>query len=249
MATVSCIIPAYNEAVRIGDVLAVTCAHPLIDEVIAVDDGSTDHTTQIIARFKSARLISQKRNIGKSGAICAGIRASASDFLLFLDADLVGLTRKDVTALLRPVLQGKADASISLRRDALLPWRTIGLDYLSGERVLRRDALMGHLDAIAQLPGFGLETYLNELLIRRQARIEVVWWEGVGHMYKTQKYGIWKGIAGEARMLMNIAETISLAGTAHQIAAMRQLRARGDMARKPASASQAVTSFLRKRYR
>ena len=224
MTTVSCIIPAYNEACRIGDVLAVTTTHPLIDEVIAVDDGSTDHTASVIARFESASLVALEQNTGKSGAICAGIRRSTGDFLLFLDADLIGLTADDVTGLLMPVLNDCADASISLRRDALLPWRTIGLDYLSGERALRRDVLAEHLDIIAHLPGFGLETYLNDLLVRRRARIRIVSWVGVGHVYKARKHGLWNGITGEARMLINIAETTSLAGTAHQIVALRKLR-------------------------
>jgi len=225
MASVSCIIPAYNEAERIGTVLTVVTAHPLVNEIIAVDDGSTDDTAQTIEHFNGVRLIAQPQNIGKSGAICAGIRASTCEFLLFLDADLTGLTGQDVTALLLPVLSGMADATISLRKDAFLPWRTIGLDYLSGERVLRRDALAGHLDVIERLPGFGLESYLNELLIRRRTRIEVVRWKGVGHMLKTRKYGVWNGIAGETRMVMNIIETMSLAGTAHQISAMRRLQA------------------------
>jgi hypothetical protein len=225
MASVSCIIPAYNEAERIGEVLAVATAHPLINEIFAVDDGSTDNTAQTIAQFSNARLITLPQNIGKSGAICAGIRASTSEILLFLDADLIGLTMQDVTALLMPVFDGSADATISLRKDALLPWRTIGLDYLSGERVLRREVLAGHLDAIEQLPGFGLESYLNELLIQRRARIEVVRWEGVGHVLKTRKYGVWNGIAGETRMVMNVIETMSLTGTAHQISAMRRLQA------------------------
>lgn len=225
MANVSCIIPAYNEALRIGKVLTVATTHPLLHEIIAVDDGSTDNTAQIIAHFEGARLISQPQNIGKSGAICAGIRASTGEILLFLDADLIGLTERDVTALLLPVLNGTADATISLRKDAFLPWRTIGLDYLSGERALRRDLLAGHLDTIEQLPRFGLESYLNELLIRRRARIEVVRWQGVGHMLKARKYGLWNGIAGETRMVMNIIETTSLTGTAHQISAMRRLQA------------------------
>ena len=225
MMRVSCIVPAYNEALSIGNVLAVATSHPLISEVIAVDDGSTDHTAQVIARSKAVRLLALKSNHGKSQAICAGIRASKSPFLLFLDADLVGLKRDDVTALLRPVLTGAVEATISLRRDALLPWRTIGMDYLSGERVLHRDVVASHLDAIARLPGFGLETFLNDLLIRRRARIEIVPWDGVGHRYKTQKYGVWRGIRAEARMLLNIAETVSPARTAHQIAAMQRLRA------------------------
>jgi len=225
MASVSCIIPAYNEAQRIGKVLTVVTTHPLVNEIIAVDDGSTDNTAQAIKHFDSVHLITQPQNIGKSGAICAGIRASTCEFLLFLDADLIGLAKEDVTALLLPVLNGIADATISLRKDAFLPWRTIGLDYLSGERVLRRDALAGHLDVIERLPGFGLESYLNELLIQSRARIGVVRWQGVGHMLKTRKYGVWNGIAGETRMVMNIIETTSLAGTAHQISAMWRLQA------------------------
>lgn len=56
MMRVSCIVPAYNEAQRIGNVLAVATSHPLISDVIAVNDGSTDHTAQIVARFKAVRL-------------------------------------------------------------------------------------------------------------------------------------------------------------------------------------------------
>lgn len=224
MKTVSCIIPAYNEADRIGDVLAVATVHPLINEVIAVDDGSTDRTMEVIAKFENAHPIVLKHNTGKSGAICAGIRRSTGTVLLFLDADLVGLAANDLTELLRPVLQERAEASISLRRDALLPWRTIGLDYLSGERVVHREVLAGHLDTIARLPGFGLETYLNDLLIQRSARIKVVRWPSVGHVYKTRKHGLKSGIHAEARMLMNIVETTSLVGSAHQISALRSLR-------------------------
>jgi glycosyltransferase involved in cell wall biosynthesis len=205
-------------------VLKAVVDHPLVNEIIVVDDGSTDQTQTVAKQFRNVRVLVQTTNGGKSGAICAGIRASASDLLLFLDADLVGLTAEDVTALLQPVLQGNADASISLRKDALLPWQFLGLDYLSGERVLCRDLLAGHLEEIAHLPGFGLESYINKVLINRDSRIKIVCWKQVGHTYKARKYGIWKGIAGEARMLMNIVETISLSGTANQILLMLRQR-------------------------
>ena len=42
--TLTCVIPAYNEQARIGAVLAAVLDHPLIDDVLVVDDGSTDST-------------------------------------------------------------------------------------------------------------------------------------------------------------------------------------------------------------
>jgi glycosyltransferase involved in cell wall biosynthesis len=61
---VSCIICAFNEAPRIGAVLAVATVHPLLAEVIVVDDGSTDGTADIVRRFPSVRLITCPVNLG-----------------------------------------------------------------------------------------------------------------------------------------------------------------------------------------
>ena len=52
-----------------------------------------------------------------------GLAATRSDYILFLDADLLGLTAADVTALLQPVLQGRADTAISLRGNAPRVWQ------------------------------------------------------------------------------------------------------------------------------
>lgn len=224
MESVSCIIPAYNEGTRIASVLSAVVGHPLLEEIIVVDDGSTDETQAVANRFSNVRVLVQTTNAGKSAAICAGVLESTGQLLLFLDADLVGLTPSDISELISPILQGEADATISLRSDALLPWRAIGMDYLSGERVLRRDFLAEHLDVIAHLPGFGLESYINQMLIEHNSRVKIVRWAKVGHTYKARKHGIWKGIAGEARMLMNIVETTSVAENAHQIVEMRRHR-------------------------
>lgn len=61
--TVTCLIPAWNEAVRIPAVLASVMGHPLIDQVLVVDDGSTDGTGAV-AQAAGAEVILQSPNAG-----------------------------------------------------------------------------------------------------------------------------------------------------------------------------------------
>ena len=224
MVALSCIIPAYNEADRIGAVLEIVSRHPLINEIIVVDDGSADDTSRIAREFISIQVITKSVNQGKSKAVCDGIRASHGSVLLLLDADLVGLSAEQLTELITPVIEDRADFSISLRGNALAPWRWLGLDYVSGERVLNRDIFVEKLDELDALPAFGLEVYINKLLTMRRSRIKVVRWDNVQSPYKIRKYGFWTGAAAEVRMLLNIAQTITLTESAFQINAM--LRAR-----------------------
>ena len=121
MVALSCIIPAYNEAERIGAVLEVVTKHPLIDEIIVVDDGSVDSTARAAMVFNSVQVIIKPVNQGKSCAVCDGIRASHGSILLLLDADLVGISSDQLTNLIAPVMEGKADFSTSLRGNALPP--------------------------------------------------------------------------------------------------------------------------------
>src|SRR3989338_9641304 len=96
---ISCIIPAYNEGVRIKNVLRAVYKHPLIDEVIVVDDGSKDNTKDIVKEFEGIKLIIQE-NKGKSQAVAAGVSQAEGDLLFFLDADLIGLTPKNISGLI-----------------------------------------------------------------------------------------------------------------------------------------------------
>jgi hypothetical protein len=86
-AAVSIVIPCYNQARFLGDAiesaLGQTCP-PL--EVIVVDDGSTDDTESIVARYRGPKYLRQ-RNAGAPSARNRGFRESRGDFLLFLDAD------------------------------------------------------------------------------------------------------------------------------------------------------------------
>lgn len=227
---VSCVVPAFNEAARIGRVLAAVAGHPLVDEVIVVDDGSTDATADTVADaardLPGLRLVRLGRNGGKTGALRAGLLLARAPTVLLLDADLVGLRPVDVTALLRPVLDGTADVAISLRGNAPWPWRLIGLDYISGERVLPMDLLRPHLGALVDLRPFGFEVWLNRLCIERRARIAVVPWPAVRSPFKRSKAGLRAGLRSDVGMMRDIFRTVSPLGALGQIVAMRALRVR-----------------------
>jgi glycosyltransferase involved in cell wall biosynthesis len=203
---ISCIICAFNEAPRISAVLAVASAHPLLHEVIVVDDGSTDETAEIVKRYPTVKLISYPINQGKSFAMATGVAAASSDLLMLLDADLSGLAGDQITALATPVLSGTTDVSISLRQNSLWIFRVIGLDFVSGERVIRRDLLSGVLEEILVLPRFGFEVFMNRAIIDRRLSVSVAHWPQVTQARKTEKLGYWKGMRAEWRMIADLLQ-------------------------------------------
>ena len=88
----SVVIPAYNEAGRIGGTLesieAYLSRQPYDSEVIVVDDGSTDETASIVGeRFPEVRLISYRPNRGKGHAVLTGMTHAHGDYRVFYDAD------------------------------------------------------------------------------------------------------------------------------------------------------------------
>ncbi len=222
--TISCVIPAYNEGRRIGGVLSAVVGHPLIAEVIVVDDASTDHTARVVRSFPGVRLVRLDRNHGKARALHAGIQAAVNPVLLLLDGDLIGLRAVDVTLLIQPVFEGRADVAMSLRGNAPGIWKLIGLDYISGERVFARDLVEKRMDAIAALPRFGFEVYLNNLIVERKCRIAIVDWKGVKSPFKSVKYGLVKGLPADLQMLLDLRRSASLLGLLSQIRVMLQLR-------------------------
>lgn len=225
--SVSCIIPAHNEAKRIGKVLDAIAGHPLIRELIVVDDGSTDNTVEQAQR-EGVTLIALPQNLGKSGAVASGIAAATGTHLLLLDADLVGLTANDITDLLQPVISGQVDVSLSLRRNSPRLWHLIGIDYISGERIFPRSLVASRLPEIRALANFGLEVWLNRLWIAEKYRIGVIQWPQVISPYKAKKMGLLRGIKADISMSRDILRTIGLAEILRQILAMKRQTQRNE---------------------
>ena len=105
------VVPAYNEAADIGATCeALLALDPALDEIIFVDDASTDETPAIISRYldrPSVRLIVQPANRGPAAARNAGISAATSDVIVFVDADV--LLPRDFLARLLPHYERGAD--------------------------------------------------------------------------------------------------------------------------------------------
>lgn len=96
---ITAIIPAYNEESTIGEVVKITNQNSMVEEVIVISDGSTDRTGKVAKQY-GAKVIELEENIGKGGAMLIGAVNSDADILLFLDADLIGLTTGHIDNLL-----------------------------------------------------------------------------------------------------------------------------------------------------
>ncbi len=209
MIKISCIIPAYNEGLRIEAVLRVVYGHPLVDEIIVVDDASTDDTQSVVKRFPNIRLIVNKENKGKSFSVAAGIIESSGDYILMLDADLHGLRSEDIASLVDPVKKGKADVSMSIRKNAPTWMKLIKIDLMTGERVFPKSMIASHIQEMMALHSYALEVFLNRIVIKNKYAIKSVFLKNVQDELKTTKQGFFAGIKLFLSMWRDILKTIS----------------------------------------
>src|SRR5215213_4508522 len=105
---VAAIVPAYNEEATVTEVLSALKATPGIDEILVVSDGSTDGTVEI-ARSLGLRTIHLRENQGKGRAMAIGVAHTDAPILLFVDGDILNLTKDLLTRLIEPVVSGRSD--------------------------------------------------------------------------------------------------------------------------------------------
>ena len=106
MAKITAILPAYNEEISIGSMVLRTA--PYVDQVIVVDDGSTDKTAQI-AKMAGADVANHSTNKGKGAALKTGFNmAKDADVVVTIDADGQHYP-EEIPTLIKPILEGEAD--------------------------------------------------------------------------------------------------------------------------------------------
>ena len=116
MVKVSIIIPCYNEEETIVEVVNkirnLKLDHK--NEIIVIDDGSTDQSTPLISSFNGIKFIRHKSNLGKGVAIRTGITNASGDILIIQDVDLE-YHPTDIPQLLKPMLEGKVEVVLGSR--------------------------------------------------------------------------------------------------------------------------------------
>ena len=105
---VSVIIPAYNEEDTVAKVVEVVRNVSFVDEIIVVNDGSSDKTEEE-AINAGAIVINHETNKGKGEALYTGYKQAECDVIAFIDADIYNLTSKKVESMIMPILLGDAE--------------------------------------------------------------------------------------------------------------------------------------------
>jgi len=137
--TVSVVIPVFNEAPTVEALVRAVRAIPVVNEIIAVDDASTDGTyerLQTIARDLDARVLRHDRNRGKGAALRTGFAEAGGDIVIVQDADLE-YDPQEYPRLIQPIVDGKADVVYGSRfaggetHRVLYFWHSLGNRFLT----------------------------------------------------------------------------------------------------------------------
>jgi glycosyltransferase involved in cell wall biosynthesis len=136
----SVVMPAYNEAETIREILLVVLNQPSVSEVIVVDDCSQDDTFTKLTEFAKSeprvKVHRHPQNRGKGAALRTGIQNATSPFVIIQDADLE-YDPQEYPKMIGPILRDKADAVFGSRfigseeHRVLYFWHSVGNSFLT----------------------------------------------------------------------------------------------------------------------
>lgn len=212
--TLSVVIPAFNEATTIGQVIQTVANQPLVGEIIIIDDASTDNTQTQLAAFTALpiplKILRHAANQGKGAALRTGIKAATMPYVIVQDADLE-YDPREYPAILEPLLEDRADVVYGSRflggsaHRVLYFWHRVGnglltllsnmctnlnlTDMETGFKAFRRETIQ---NIKIQENRFGFEPEITAKLARHGARFYEVGISYSGRTYQEGKKVGWK---------------------------------------------------------
>jgi glycosyltransferase involved in cell wall biosynthesis len=187
----SIIIPVYNEIRTIQEIIKRVQATGLVDEILAIDDGSTDGSRELLEKLcqeGQIKVLYHDHNLGKGKAVRTGIENASGDLILIQDADLE-YDPREYSNLLRPIQEGIADVVYGSRflgagRRPALFWNMIAnkiltlttnilynnilTDMETGYKLFRRQVVQ---NMPLRAHGFEFEPEFTAKILKRKARL------------------------------------------------------------------------------
>lgn len=188
---VSIIICAYNEEKTLENVVRHCHQYNPNSEIIVVNDGSDDHTHEIMKKLENElvlKYIHLPENKGKSYAMVTGVEQASNSIILFFDADITGIKAHHFDQLLDPVLQEQPEADMVLGTpsNTFIDYRINPFKSLTGERAMFKKDLLPILEDIRNIR-FGVETYINLYFQAKGKKIKYLLLEGLTNPVKHNK--------------------------------------------------------------
>lgn len=222
---VSFLVPAYNEAATIVELLDRVAALDLEKQFVVVDDGSTDGTGDLVEHWGAGRddvVLVRQRNQGKGSAVRAAIPHADGEICVIQDADLE-YDPTDVPALIEPIQRGSADVVYGSRlsggkpQRAYLFWHLVGNRFLSlltnvlynttlsdmetGYKAFRTEVLRS-LDL--RQDDFGIEPEITAKICKRKLRVYELPIAYYGRTYAEGKKITWRDGFKAIRVLLSV---------------------------------------------
>ena len=222
---VSFLVPAYNEASTIVEVLDRVSELEVDKQIVVVDDGSTDGTGDLVEHWRDGRddvVLVRKQNGGKGSAVRAAIPHAQGDIAVIQDADLE-YDPADVPALIEPIERGVADVVFGSRlsggrpQRAYLFWHLLGNRFLSlltnilfnttlsdmetGYKAFRIEVLRS-LDL--RQDDFGIEPEITAKICKRKLRVYELPIAYYGRTYAEGKKITWRDGFKAIRVLLGV---------------------------------------------
>ncbi len=216
--TISCIIPAYNEGERIGNVLEIVLAFPCFDEIIAVNDGSKDNTLKVLENYKkkfpNIKVIDIQPNAGKANAVVEAVNHSSSELICLVDADLSGLSFEYLYKMIYFVLNNEYDMTILDRagdRAAIIGWSQSWVArFNGGERALwKKDFKKIDIDRKSR---YAIEQCINMYYVKNEKKVRTIYCPNLYGAYQYNKKGLVDGLKTYRNMFIEVYKASSVKG-------------------------------------